>query len=109
MALEPWRCAVLRHNAVDAAEPSALYCRPLRRQVSKSMLIVCCLDCLLGAAFIFFLSFWSLSAGNWWSGAESEGRVILTRDSKFLRRRLLPPNYTYRVVNKGKQDQLKEV
>eukprot|EP00850_Spirogloea_muscicola_P003733 SM000015S01233 [mRNA] locus=s15:722606:726661:+ [translate_table: standard] len=41
--------------------------------------------------------------------AVDEGRVLLTRDLKLLRRRLLPPYLAYRVRALGKQDQLREV
>ena len=41
--------------------------------------------------------------------AEGEGRVLLTRDAKLLKRRLLPPGYSYLVQNTDKKEQLKEV
>eukprot|EP00850_Spirogloea_muscicola_P022164 SM000280S10719 [mRNA] locus=s280:129259:132570:+ [translate_table: standard] len=41
--------------------------------------------------------------------AVDEGRVLLTRDLKLLRRRLLPAHLAYRVRALGKQDQLREV
>ncbi|CAM6088539.1 unnamed protein product [Calypogeia fissa] len=41
--------------------------------------------------------------------AEKEGRVILTRDVKLLRRKLVPTELAYRVKRQGKWDQLAEI
>ena len=41
--------------------------------------------------------------------AEREGRVLLTRDVKLLRRRLVPPHRALFVKSLSKQEQLKEV
>lgn len=41
--------------------------------------------------------------------AEKEGRVLLTRDIRLLRRRLVPQNLAYRVQSLAKRDQLAEV
>ncbi|KAG6557636.1 hypothetical protein Mapa_000917 [Marchantia paleacea] len=41
--------------------------------------------------------------------AEKEGRILLTRDAKLLRRRLVPASLAYRVKRQGKWDQLAEV
>ncbi|BFI14520.1 uncharacterized protein MPTK1_5g03730 [Marchantia polymorpha subsp. ruderalis] len=41
--------------------------------------------------------------------AEKEGRILLTRDAKLLRRRLVPASLAYRVRRQGKWDQLAEV
>lgn len=41
--------------------------------------------------------------------AEREGRVLLTRDVKLLRKRLVPPHRALFVKSLSKQEQLKEV
>ncbi|KAL2622343.1 hypothetical protein R1flu_002548 [Riccia fluitans] len=41
--------------------------------------------------------------------AEKEGRILLTRDVKLLRRRLVPENLAYRVKRQGKWQQLSEI
>ncbi|KAL3691712.1 hypothetical protein R1sor_005363 [Riccia sorocarpa] len=41
--------------------------------------------------------------------AEKEGRILLTRDIKLLRRKLVPTSLAYRVKRQGKWDQLAEI
>lgn len=41
--------------------------------------------------------------------ATREGRILLTKDIKLLRRRLMPDNLSYFVKKSGKWEQLEEV
>lgn len=41
--------------------------------------------------------------------SEAEGRILLTKDIKLLRRRLMPENLAYFVKRNGKWEQLEEV